>query len=43
MAQTSDQTVLDDIVQNMTLTESLDPDQPTQTMQEGIKYTISKT
>lgn len=43
MEQTRDQSVLDQIVQNMTLTVSLDPDQAAQNMEEGIKYTISKT
>ena len=43
MKQTQDQAVLEEIIQTKKLVESLDPDQADQSMEEGIKYTISKT
>ena len=43
MDQTRDEAVLDNLVKNVTLVDSLDPDQPSQIMEEGIKFTISKT
>lgn len=43
MDQTSDQSVLDEMVKSMSLVESLDPDVASQNIEDGIKYTISKT
>ena len=43
MDQTRDEAVLDNLVKNVTLVDSLDPDQASQIMEEGIKFTISKT
>ena len=43
MDQTRDEAVLDNLVKNVTLVDSLDPDQSSQIMEEGIKFTISKT
>ena len=43
MNQTRDEAVLDNLVKNVTLVDSLDPDQSSQIMEEGIKFTISKT
>ena len=35
--------MLQDLTKNTILQESLDPDQATQNLEEGIKFTISKT
>ena len=43
MDQTRDSAVLDNLTKNTLLLESLDPDLPTQKLEEGITYTISKT
>ena len=43
MEKTQDANILEDLVKNSELLDSLDPDQASQSMEEGIKYTISKT
>ena len=43
MSQTREAAVISNLMQGTALLESLDPDVPTQTVEEGIKYTISKT
>ena len=42
-AQSDDAQLLESIISGTTLTASLDPDTPTQSLEDGIKFTASKT